>query len=430
MTRKLSFFGGSRHLAAAGLLLGLILVWPMADRSAVQAGSVPDWLSAANRVDLGHFGDGSAAVIVGQWREFSVDATGKFTFTERCAIRVLNRKSAERYLNAEGFENNDTKVTSIQTWAIDPSGRITQSSKKDLIVEAAYAEYELYADDRVKRILAPGAVDGSLVGYEVVSQGRIPINGMDFQLEEKIPIHQGELHLSVPSGSMHWFSNHPDRMEVVEQSEHSATIRVANRLGIPEEPNSPPTSSLALVVVVNYDAQGASAIQSWDDAGRIYDPISEPAEKPDTGILPKVDALVAGETDTLSKIDSLYNFVAREIRYVAIEIGIGGYQPHPPPDVFKDKYGDCKDKATLLMAMLAHIGLRGYPALVGTREDVEADPKVPTLATFDHFIVALPIPASLRSAVENFPAYDAKAQILWIDPTSEFDPLGQLPEMD
>ncbi len=75
---------------------------------------------------------------------------------------------------------------------------------------------------------------------------------------------------------------------------------------------------------------------------------------------------------------------------MAIEIGVGGYQPHPAADVFKNKYGDCKDKATLLITMLGHIGLRGYPALVGTRGDIEADPKTPTLATFDHMIVALP----------------------------------------
>jgi hypothetical protein len=115
---------------------------------------------------------------------------------------------------------------------------------------------------------------------------------------------------------------------------------------------------------------------------------------------------------------------------VAIEIGIGGYQPHLPADVYKNKYGDCKDKATLLISMLNKIGLRGYPALVGTRGDVEADPTAPTLATFDHMIVAFPVPANLHSAVEKFPAYDPRNQILWIDPTSEEDPLGQLPEMD
>ena len=132
----------------------------------------------------------------------------------------------------------------------------------------------------------------------------------------------------------------------------------------------------------------------------------------------------------MSKIDALYTYVSRQIRYVAIEIGIGGYQPHLPADVYKNKYGDCKDKATLLISMLNKIGLRGYPALVGTRGDVEADPKAPTLATFDHMIVALPVPANLRPAVEKFPAYDSRNQILWMDPTSETDPLGQLPEMD
>ena len=75
---------------------------------------------------------------------------------------------------------------------------------------------------------------------------------------------------------------------------------------------------------------------------------------------------------------------------MAIEIGVGGYQPHAAADIYKNGYGDCKDKATLLITMLGHIGLRGYPALVGTRGDIEADPKTPTLATFDHMIVALP----------------------------------------
>ena len=430
MTRKSSFCAGSRCLVTAGLLLGGLLMVCMVNPLATQGSSVPEWLTAANQVDLGHFGEGSAAVIVGQWTDFSVDATGKFTLTERRAIRVLHRKSAERYLDAVGYENNETKVTSIETWTIDPSGHVTQSSKKDLSIVAAFAEYEMFSDDRAKMIQAPGAEDGSLVGYEVVSQGRIPIHGEAFRLERSIPIREGELHMSVPSGSMHWFSNHPDRMEVVEQSEHSATIRVANRPAIPEEPSAPPISSLALEVVVNYDPQGTSAINSWDDAGRMYHPIADPPETPDTGIAAQVETLVSEKTDTLSKIDVLYNYVSREIRYVAIEIGIGGYQPHPAPDVFKNKYGDCKDKATLLMSMLDHIGLRGYPALVGTREDVEADPKVPTLATFDHFIVALPVPASLRAAVEHFPAYDAQTQILWIDPTSEYDPLGQVPEMD
>jgi hypothetical protein len=203
-----------------------------------------------------------------------------------------------------------------------------------------------------------------------------------------------------------------------------------DRPGIPEESSAPPFSSLAAEVVVNYDPKGSLALQSWEEAGRAYHSLFDGPEKPETEIASQVQTLTMGNSDELSKIDALYNYVSREIRYVAIEIGVGGYQPHPAPDVYKNKYGDCKDKATLLLAMLDHMGLRGYPALVGTRREVEADLQVPTLATFDHMIVALPVPASLRPAVEGFPAYDAQSQILWIDPTSEADPLGQVPEMD
>jgi hypothetical protein len=394
------------------------------------ADSAPDWLSAAGRVDLGHFGDGSAAVIVGQWTDFTVDATGKFVMTERRALRVLNRRSAEPYLDAVGFENNDTKVTSIQTWTIAPSGRVTQSAKKDLITASDFASFEVFSDDRVKMIKIPGAEDGSLVGLEVVTQGRLPISGRRFRMEEEIPVRVNELHVSVPSGSLRWFVNHPDRVGVVSQSSNGAAFRTENRPAIPDESDAPPFSSLAAEVFINYDPKGPAALQSWEEAGHSYHTLFDNGEKPETEIASQVETLSSDKSDALSKIDALYTYVSRQIRYVAIEIGIGGYQPHLPADVYKNKYGDCKDKASLLISMLNKIGLRGYPALVGTRGDVEADPTAPTLATFDHMIVAFPVPASLRPAVEKFPAYDSRTQILWMDPTSEKDPLGQVPEMD
>ncbi len=259
-------------------------------------------------------------------------------------------------------------------------------------------------------IKIPGAEDGSLVGFEIVTQGRIPISGEKFRMEEVIPVRASELHVSVPSGSMHWFINHPDRVKVLSQSSNGAAFRTENRPAIPDESDAPPFSSLAAVVFVNYDPKGLSALQSWEEAGHSYHALFDNGEKPETEIASQVQTLSLGESDELSKIDALYTYVSRQIRYVAIEIGIGGYQPHLPADVYKNKYGDCKDKATLLISMLDKIGLRGYPALVGTRGDVEADPAAPTLATFDHMIVAFPVPARLRPAVEKFPAYDRETR--------------------
>src|ERR1700693_3513728 len=166
MIRKLSFSGISKLAILSRLLLGALLLCLAGHSiSLSRSESVPDWLSAAGRVDLNHFGEGSAAVVVGEWTDFTVDATGKFVMTERRALRVLNRRSADRYLDAVGFENNDTKVTSIETWAISPSGRVTQSGKKDLITASDFASFEVFSDDRVKVIRIPGAEDGSLVGF-------------------------------------------------------------------------------------------------------------------------------------------------------------------------------------------------------------------------------------------------------------------------
>jgi hypothetical protein len=321
-------------------------------------------------------------------------------------------------------------VTSIETWAVSPSGRVIRSGKKDLTTVAGYTAFDAFTDVRVKSIKTPGAEDGSLLGFEIVTQGRLPISGMKFGMEDEIPVHVSELRVSVPSGSLRWFMNHPERVEVLNQSPNEAVFRSVNRPAIPDESDAPPFSSLAAVVFVNYDSKGPSALQSWEEAGHSYHTLFDNGEEPETEIASQVETLSSGQSETLSKIDALYTYVSRQIRYVAIEIGIGGFQPHHPADVFKNKYGDCKDKATLLISMLSKIGLRGYPALVGTHGDVEADPKAPTLATFDHMIVALPVPASLRTAVEKFPAYDSRNQILWIDPTSETDPLGELPEMD
>jgi len=432
MIRKSSSSASSRRAILAGALLGglAIICAGASVGPLVRAASVPDWLATARQVDLAHFGDGSAAVIVAASTDFSVDATGKFQSTERRAIRVLNVKAAEPYLRAIGYENTDESVISIQAWTISSAGRVLESQKKDLITAAAYAQFELFSDARAKIVNIPGAEDGALVGYEVVRSGHLPLNGERFVLEDEIPVRLGELHVSVPSGSLRWFANHPERMEVVSQAPTAASFRITNRPGIPREDNAPPFRSLTAEIFVNYDAKGPAAVASWEDAGRAIHPLLSGAEKPAPEIATQVESLSAGQADLLSKLNASYAFVSRQVRYVAVEIGIGGFEPHPAADVFRNRYGDCKDKATLLLTMLDHLGLRGYPALVGTRGDVEADPSLPTLATFDHMIVALPVSADLQPAVEHLSSYDSQSHILWIDPTSETDPLGQLPEMD
>jgi hypothetical protein len=150
MIRKSSCFANSRIAIRAGILAAIILLVCAGPGPVERAASAPDWLAAARQVDTGALSAGSPAVVIGEWTDFNVDATGKFVETERRALRILNLKLADRYLQAVGYENSDESVVSIQAWSISSSGRVLQTEKKSLATEASYANFELFSDARVR----------------------------------------------------------------------------------------------------------------------------------------------------------------------------------------------------------------------------------------------------------------------------------------
>jgi hypothetical protein len=128
----------------------------------------------------------------------------------------------------------------------------------------------------------------------------------------------------------------------------------------------------------------------------------------------------------VAKMRALTDYVQRQIRYAAIEIGIGGYQPHAAGDVFAHQYGDCKDKATLLGAMLHQIGIESYYVLVDTERGYVLRDFPST--RFNHAILAVKLPDGVADrsleAVVNDPKF---GRLLFVDPTNEYISLGDLP---
>ncbi len=92
---------------------------------------------------------------------------------------------------------------------------------------------------------------------------------------------------------------------------------------------------------------------------------------PDAAIQAKADELTRGLTTDDAKVDALYNYVATQYRYIAVSFGIGRLQPHTAAEVFRNQYGDCKDKHTLLQAMLAAEKIEAEPVLIGSAVRVE-----------------------------------------------------------
>ena len=103
--------------------------------------------------------------------------------------------------------------------------------------------------------------------------------------------------------------------------------------------------------------------------------------------------MTSGVTEPLAQMKLLTAYMQRNIRYAAIEIGIGGFQPHPAADVFAHQYGDCKDKATLLSAMLKQVGIDSYYVPIYTERGI-VNPKFPSI-NFNHVILAIKLPDSI-----------------------------------
>ena len=90
-------------------------------------------------------------------------------------------------------------------------------------------------------------------------------------------------------------------------------------------------------------------------------------------------------------MQAIADFVQHNIRYVAIELGIGGYQPHRAAEIFGHHYGDCKDKATAMSAMLHEIGVDSYYVVINS-ERGSVTPDMPANSGFNHVILAVKLP--------------------------------------
>jgi tetratricopeptide (TPR) repeat protein len=131
-----------------------------------------------------------------------------------------------------------------------------------------------------------------------------------------------------------------------------------------------------------------STFASWADVARWYSGLAAPAARVDAQIRARTESVTKGLTSEEDKIRALYEYVSSEIRYVSLSFGTGRYAPHPAPAVLANQYGDCKDKHTLLAAMLNAAGLEAWPVLANASRPV--DPRMPSPLEFDHVLTVVP----------------------------------------
>jgi transglutaminase-like putative cysteine protease/Tfp pilus assembly protein PilF len=171
---------------------------------------------------------------------------------------------------------------------------------------------------------------------------------------------------------------------------------------LPNEPRGPSLTELAPYVHV-------STFASWNDIGHWYAQLIRPQFELNESLRDLAARLTAGKHSELDKINAIRQYVLRNTRYVALEFGIYSYKPYPVTQVFARRYGDCKDKASLMIALLRQAGIDADIALVRTRALGDVDDRAVSIALFNHAIVYVP-------------KWD-----LWLDGTAEYAGSRELP---
>jgi tetratricopeptide (TPR) repeat protein len=151
-----------------------------------------------------------------------------------------------------------------------------------------------------------------------------------------------------------------------------------------------------------------TTFKSWEDIGAWYRGLEGDRMVPDADVKAKTAEIISGKTTDEEKIRAIYAYVATQVRYIGVALGIGRYQPHAAGEVLRNQYGDCKDKHTLLAAMLTAAGFHPEASLIGAGIRLNED--VPSPSAFNHLITALPLGGTT----------------IWLDSTAEVAPYRML----
>ena len=289
------------------------------------------------------------------------------------------------------------------------------------VIEAAAADVQdlpspvareapVYSDFREKHITVPGLQPGQELEYSIVIRTERPLIPdhfwTEYVFEKQAIVLEEQLEINLPREREIKLKNLPGFEPVVSDEGDRRIYRWSSsnrkRESDSDKKKKPKTPKPELPDVE------LSTLNSWDEVGRWYWELQKDRIAPTAAVRAKARELVRDKRTELEKIRALYDFVATNFHYVSLSFGLGRYQPHAAGEILGNRYGDCKDKHTLLASLLESVGLHAYPALINSTREI--DPDVPSPSQFDHVITVVPL----------------KDEYVWMDTTTEVAPFRLL----
>lgn len=366
--------------------------------------------------------DGAYVTILTDEDSYTFDDAGRVAHNVHVIYKVITQKGAEGWdAISVGWEPWHEARPTFRVRVIAPDFSVHELDPKTITeVPARGGDYKMYSDGKRVHAPFPAIAPGVVVEEEYNMVETEPFfaagrTGWSWFGHDRIPSAHNVVILDAPASLPLRYGSLllPDLKPVRTEANGRVTLTFdlgPQEAAEPRDPYLPPD-------IAHYPEVRFSTGASWQaiatDYGKTVD-----ARVNLAAVQSIVDNLIAGKKAVAEKEAAIVDYLDREVRYTGIEFGEAAIVPHDPAETLSRKYGDCKDKATLLVTMLRAAKIPAYVALLnaGSRMDIPAD--LPGMGLFDHAIVYVP-----GNPRRGEPA-------LWIDATDRYARLGQLPIND
>jgi hypothetical protein len=396
------------------------------------AGDAPPWMRVVVSAPLPAHDEKTDAVLLYSEINVNVVSAEKIKTQVRKAYKILRPNGRDYGLAVVSF-NSHKKITGLRGWCIPAQGKDYEIKDKEAI-EIALPKIEgseLISDVRDKLLQIPASDPGNIVGYEYETEEHPMVLQEVWEFQREIPVREIRYSLQLPAGweyKASWI-NYPESKPAQAASNQWQWV-VSDVKAIRKEQDMPPIEGVSGQMIVSFFPPGgpsSNGFSSWQEMGNWYRNLTSGRRDASAEIKQQAATLTASANTPLDKMKALAQFVQHDIRYVAIELGIGGWQPHAAPEVFTHRYGDCKDKATLLSSMLSQIGVESYYVVINSERGFVTPEMPANVGGFDHVVLAIKLPGNAADpsliATMDHPRL---GKILFYDPTNELTPFGQI----
>ena len=329
------------------------------------------------------------------------------------SIKVLSAAGVDELGQiTTGYNSENERIKIDYVRVIKPGGEVVRTSadKAPEVSLMISPSAPMYSDYREKHISVAGLVPGATLEYKVTTQVTAPLAPHEFWLSHsfnKDEVQDEQLIIEVPKKSQvhlksarYKYTTQETGHTRIYEWKTSHSVRAEPRKAAQEEEEAASEEDVPDVQL--------STFANWQAVAKWYDELQRERLVVTPEIRSQAAALTKGALSDEDKARRLYNFVSLSIRYVSVSFGVGRMQPHAAGDVLHNQYGDCKDKPTLLAAMLKSVGISSDAVLIDSSHELDAD--VPSPSQFDHVITVAQV----------------GAKRVWLDSTAEVAPFGLL----